>query len=80
MTSPRKSTGKRTAVPTSLPEQAMSSPQITFNYPERTSQLDKGTMPLKDDLITPANETIENTDHLFWAESLDPNDYEDLSA
>ena len=37
-------------------------------------------MPLKDDLITPANETIENTDHLFWAESLDPNDYENFSA
>ena len=53
-----------------LPIQAASSPKITFNYPERTSSLDGGTMPLKDDLIPPANEPNEqaeyNTDHLFW--------------
>ena len=64
----------------SLPEEAATSPQITFNYPERTSWLDRGTMPLKDDLITPVNEKVENTDHLFWAENLDQNDDENFGS
>ena len=38
-------------------------------------------MPLKDDLITPANERIENnTDHLFWAQNIEPNDEENLGS
>ena len=64
-----------------LPVQAAASPKITFNYPERTSSLDGGTMPLKDDLITPANEVAEyNTDHLFWVQNLNPNDEENDGA
>ena len=65
---------------TVLPLEAEFSPKITFNYPESLRCLDKGSIPLKDDLITPVNEEIGNTDHLFWADNFDEQDEENFGS